>query len=190
MKQCRMRSADSMRSFDEVMEEMAAALPLIANVRDISPPGDFTIQGMKIPRQTHRFSGRTALTANETVHEPKPLDDPDFAMSFSMEGYLDMPPAPFTARYWSPGWNSVQSITSFPQTTGDPATSNDAGTRLVEPAANARPSYFPVNHENSIVYQQGDQYTYHIFGSDELSMHAPSISEIAKTRKTESSGKT
>src|SRR5262249_57333533 len=66
--------------------------------------------GEKIPRQPHRYSGRTAMFANITVHEPKPPDDPDSPLSFSMEGYQGQPPSPLITRYWSPGWNSVQEI--------------------------------------------------------------------------------
>ena len=42
--------------------------------------------GAKIPREPHRYSGRTAMLANISVHEPKPPDDPDSPLSFSMEG--------------------------------------------------------------------------------------------------------
>ncbi len=190
MKQSGVRAADSRRSFDDLMEEMADALPIFALVREISPPDDFRIQGMKIPRQSHRFSGRTALTANESVHEPKPADDPDSAMSFSMEGYQGMPPAPLTARYWSPGWNSAQSINKFPQELGETVNGNDTGKRLIEPAMNAKTSFFPVNRKKSIADRQDNEDPYHLFGSEELSMHAPSIANIAKTRNTDNNGKT
>ena len=39
----------------------------------------------KIAREPNRYSGRTAMLANISVHEPKPPDDPDSALAFSME---------------------------------------------------------------------------------------------------------
>ena len=44
---------------------------------EIAPPAGFRMVGQKIPRLSPRFSGRTAISANITVHEPAPPDDPD-----------------------------------------------------------------------------------------------------------------
>ena len=69
----------------------------------------------KTARGTKRSSGRTAMHANQTVHEPKPTQDNASPFSFTMEGKLsgsensasDMPYS------WSPGWNSNQSVHKF-----------------------------------------------------------------------------
>ena len=53
---------------------------------DAAPSSKFRMAGAKIPREPHRYSGRTSITANISVVEPKPPDDPDSALSFSMEG--------------------------------------------------------------------------------------------------------
>ena len=44
------------------------------------------VVGLKIPRQSHRYSGRTAMIANRNVHEPKQPEDNESVMAFSMEG--------------------------------------------------------------------------------------------------------
>ena len=56
------------------------------NLRSIFPDADFRMLNAKIPRQTIRYSGRTAMNANIAVSEPKPLQDPDSPLAFSMEG--------------------------------------------------------------------------------------------------------
>jgi NADH-quinone oxidoreductase subunit G len=66
--------------------------------------------GARIPREPHRSSGRTAMLANITVHEPKPPDDPDSPLVFSMEGNPDQPPAALQPFFWTPRWNSIQSV--------------------------------------------------------------------------------
>ncbi|XOV79595.1 MAG: NADH-quinone oxidoreductase subunit NuoG [Aestuariibacter sp.] len=78
------------------------------------PPlvGIWTAQGHKTARQSPRYSGRTALLANQTMHEPKPAQDGDSDFNFSMEGLLPGREGamPFT---WHPGWNSNQSSHKF-----------------------------------------------------------------------------
>ena len=53
------------------------------------------------------------MLANISVHEPKPPEDPDSPLSFSMEGYPDEPPAALIPFFWSPGWNSIQAVNKF-----------------------------------------------------------------------------
>ena len=67
---------------------MAAAIPALAQVQQAAPGATFRIAGEKVPREPERYSGRTAMLANISVHEPKPPDDPDTPFSFSMEGTL------------------------------------------------------------------------------------------------------
>lgn len=65
-----------------------------------------------IARQTHRASGRTAMTANQSVHESKAFlensHNPE-GLRFSMEGddAKTTHNMPYT---WAPAWNSNQSI--------------------------------------------------------------------------------
>ncbi|WP_416306923.1 NADH-quinone oxidoreductase subunit NuoG [Neptunicella sp. SCSIO 80796] len=73
----------------------------------------------QIAMQSPRYSGRTAMLANQTVHEPKPFNEINAPYKHSMEGLLpgqktngqdnDNP----LAYSWAPGWNSNQSNHKF-----------------------------------------------------------------------------
>jgi NADH-quinone oxidoreductase subunit G len=173
-------------NLDDIAAAMATTLPVFKPVQDIAPHADFRISGKKIPRQPHRYSGRTAMLANVSLHEPKPPDDPDTPLSFSMEGYEGQPPAPLISRYWAPGWNSVQSLNKFQQEVGGPLLGGDPGKRLIEPKQGGKPAYFT----GVLLRKTGSEQTaspqYHIFGSEELSAHAPAIVERMKNRKSPS----
>ena len=63
-----------------------------------------------VARQTHRASGRTAMTANQSVHEVKTYleNSQNDALNYSMEGAnASSSNMPYT---WSPAWNSNQSV--------------------------------------------------------------------------------
>ena len=126
--------ARTWRNLDDIANDMTSTLPIFKPVKEVAPHADYRVVGMKIPRQPHRYSGRTAMLANITVHESKPPEDPDSPLSFSMEGYDGQPPAPLISRYWSPGWNSVQSLNKFQQEIGGHLRGGDPGKRLIEPA--------------------------------------------------------
>jgi NADH-quinone oxidoreductase subunit G len=177
--------ADPMQSLDRVAMAMAAALPVLAPVKDIAPHADFRINGLKVPRQSHRYSGRTSMHADVTVSEDKPPEDVDAPLAFSMEGSEEQPPSPLIASYWSPGWNSVQALNKYQQEIGGELRNNGSGKRLIEPDQDAKPAYFPVNpakasHEQDEVIVP----EYHIYLSEELSSYSPAIEERAKIRIT------
>ncbi len=167
------------QSLDDTIDDMAAAIPALARVKDVAPPSHFRSHGMKIPRQSHRFSGRTGMRANVSVHEPKPPEDGDSALAFSMEGYQGQPPASLISRFWAPGWNSVQSVNKFQTEVGGPLRGGDPGLRLIEPGEEQTPAYFeeipgPFEpRENDLMIVA----LYHIFGSEELSVLTPGITE-------------
>ncbi len=96
-----------------------------------------------------------------------------------------MPPAPLNARYWAPGWNSVQSLNKFQQEVGGPLLGGDPGQRLIEPKQDAKPEYFTYAPASSVDEQQ-DAPRHHIFGSEELSIHSPAIMERMKGSGTSS----
>jgi NADH-quinone oxidoreductase subunit G len=129
------------------------------------------------------------MTAHLDVHEPKPPDDPDSPLSFSMEGYPGQPPAALLGRYWAPGWNSVQSINKFQIEVGGPLHGGDPGRRLieaipaneVEPRQDALPPYC-ADIPAAFAPRAGRWWivpAHHIFGSEELSIHAPGIAQLA-----------
>jgi len=168
-------------TLDAVMAAMAEALPVFKSVPEIGPPAAFRMAGSKIPRQPHRYSGRTAMHADVDVHEPKPPDDPDSPLSFSMEGYGGRPPAPLVTHYWAPGWNSVQALNKFQDEVGGLLHGGDTCQRLIEPTPAEKVRYFD---DLPVAFQpRPDQWLivplYHIHGSEELSVLAPGVAELA-----------
>lgn len=164
---------------DDVIAALAAEISVFKDVADIAPPAGFRISGQKIARQTHRDSGRTAMLANISVHEPKPPNDPDSPLSFSMEGYQGQPPSSLIPRFWAPGWNSVQSVNKFQSEVGGPLHGGDPGKKLLEPAK-ANKAYFD-NIPIPFSSRKGEWllvHIAHIFGSEELSVLSPAIAEL------------
>jgi len=169
------------RTFDEIVRDMVRDIPALAGVAQISPDAGFRIDGERIPRQPHRYSGRTAMDADKSVHEPRPPEDPDSPLSFSMEGYLGQPPAPLVPRFWAPRWNSVQAVNKYQDMVGGPLREGPAGKRLLESDASAEgkpfdsvPAAFERRDGRLLVVP-----SYSIFGSEELSMLSPGIAELA-----------
>jgi NADH-quinone oxidoreductase subunit G len=145
--------------------------------------------GLKVPRLTHRATGRTAMQADIEVSEPRPPADGESPFAFSMEGFPARPPADSIARYWAPGWNSVQALTRFQEEIGGPLRGGDPGARLFEPAAgrggegaradrsepdSACPPPFTRRAQAWRVVEIA-----HVFGSEELSARAPGIAFLA-----------
>jgi NADH-quinone oxidoreductase subunit G len=118
------------------------------------------------------------MKANISVHELKPADDPDSAMSFTMEGYHGTEVPSLITNYWSPGWNSVQAINKYQIEVGGPLHGGDPGLRLIE-SASGSVNYFQTAPKAFIAPEKGFQMlpVYHIFGSEELSRKSPSVKE-------------
>jgi NADH-quinone oxidoreductase subunit G len=167
------------QNLDDVLRALGSQEPLFAPVLEIAPPEDFRIIEQKVPRQPHRYSGRTAMRANIDVSEPKPPDDPDAPLAFSMEGYKGRPPASLIPRYWAPGWNSVQALNKFQEEVGGLLIGGSPGRRLIEPSRGASVSYsrdFPGMFALR-EYEYLAIPLYHIFGTEELSSLSPPIKE-------------
>jgi NADH-quinone oxidoreductase subunit G len=172
---------ETWRGLDAVGADLASALPVFAPVTEVSPPADFRIEGARVPRQPQRYSGRTAMTANVDVHEPRPPGDADSPMSFSMEGVADVPPAPLIPEYWAGGWNSVQALNKFQAEVGGPLAGGRIGRRLLEPPPAATAAYcteIPAPPESEPVRRRAVG-LYHLFGSEELSAGSRGIARLA-----------
>ncbi|HUI71137.1 MAG TPA: NADH-quinone oxidoreductase subunit NuoG [Spirochaetia bacterium] len=164
------KRATAWENLDAVIADVAGKLPELAKIRDAAPPASFRVVGQGIPRMSHRETGRTSLTANINLHEPKPPQDTSSPLVFTMEGGLQQPPSPLIPRFWSPGWNSDQSLNKFQIEVGGPLRGGDPGVRIVEPPANAKGTYFAAARAES--QSQGLLRLvahHHVFGSDELS---------------------
>ena len=173
----------SWHSLDDVLAAMATALPQLASARDAAPSAQFRIAGAKVPRSPQRASGRTAMLANINVSEPKPPDDPDSPLSFSMEGAPIHPPGALIPFVWSPGWNSIQATNTYQKEIGGPLRGGDPGVRMFEPASSNGRFYFS-GMPSAFEPRDGEWLLvpmHFIFGSDELSLSAPGIAELATT---------
>jgi len=172
-------TASKWHNLDAIIDAMVAELPELRGVKEAAPNAAFRVNGQRIPRKSIRESGRTAVTANIDLHEPRPAQDPDSPLSYTMEGLgRSVPPALF-ARFWSPGWNSDQSLNKFQSEVGGQLVGGDPGVRLVEAPAGAVGSYFaaalaaPAARNGLLLLVP----RYHVFGSEELSVLAPGVAE-------------
>jgi NADH-quinone oxidoreductase subunit G len=171
------------QTLDDIIAAMAQEVPELAGITGIAPLAGFRIAGQKIPREPHRYSGRTAMVANLNVSEPKPPMDPDTALSFTMEGYQGRPPAAMIPFFWSPGWNSVQSINKFQVEVGGPLQGGNPGLRLIHPATTGEIPFFTTVPE-LFLRLAGHLFLvplYHIYGSEELSIHTEGIASRMPT---------
>ena len=174
------RGTGGWASLDGVLADMAQALPHLRPAVEAAPGAGFRLVESKIARQPHRWSGRTAIVAHLTVHEPEPPADPDAPLAFSMEGYEGQPPPALIPRFWAPNWNSVQALIKFQERVGGPLEGGPVGRRIVEPGEET-PAYFR-DVPAAFVPREGQWLVvplYHIFGSEEQSALAPGITELA-----------
>ena len=101
------------KNFEDITRAISSEESLLKGIDTIAPSPDFRVAGQRIPREPHRYSGRTAMTADVNVSEPKPPVDTDSPLSYTMEGLRGMPPSSIIPFFWSPGWNSVQSVNKY-----------------------------------------------------------------------------
>ncbi len=174
-----MQEGGQWRRIDDVIASMCAEIPLLEPAAGAAPSADFRVAGMRVAREHGRYSGRTAMDADRTVHEPAPPEDLDSPLSFSMEGFGGEPPSPLITRFWAPGWNSVQSVNKFQAEVGHGLRNGDPGIRLVEPSRGWAPAYF--NEIPGPFAPRDDMFLltamYHLFGSEELSVLTPGLQD-------------
>ena len=166
-------------TLDDALAAIARTLPHLAPVLQAAPSSKFRMTGAKIPREPHRYSGLTSITANIGVVEPKPPDDPDSALAYSMEGNPQQPPSALQPFFWSPGWNSIQAVNKFQTEIGHALRDGDPGVRLFQPSQ--RGVYF-TNIPEPFARRDAEWLVIpieHIFGSEELSLAAPAIAGLA-----------
>ena len=164
---------------DDATRAAAEAADGLGPIVDAAPDADHRLLGRRVPRQTFRSSGRQAVRAHQTIHEPQPPpDDPDSALGFTMEGAGTPPPAlrPFA---WAPLWNSVQAWNQLQSEIGGALRGGDPGVRLLEPieGSELRPPSIPAPFEpregQLLVVARPE-----IFGGEELSARSPALAEL------------
>ena len=183
------RTDASWTTVDEVTQNALAALPGIdATLEELAPTKDFRVEGEhRVARQTHRYSGRTAMTADVSVHEPKAPEDEETPYSYSMEGQNPGDQTGSAIPYsWSPGWNSNQALFKFQEEVNGDLLGQSGGKRLFdvpsEPDAEVDKGFdFSVSQVTRDTTNGFVPFPVHdVFGSDELSAKSWPIAKRAK----------
>ena len=173
---------DSWKTVHDIAAAMAKESDIFSPVINAAPPPEFRETGQKVPRQSHRYSGRTAMLANKTMHEPPPADDPDSPLSFSMEGYSGMPPGCSSAEIlvscmeFGPVAKQVPDRDRRTAPWRKPGQAADwTCWRTIDISFfdDIPEGFIPDNSKWLFVP------SYHIFGSEELSSMAPAIAELS-----------
>lgn len=162
---------------DHVTAACASVTPQLQGIIAAAPSASFRIKGLKLAREPLRYSGRTSMRANISVHEPRTSQDNDTAFAFSMEGYSgSAEPRQQVPFAWSPGWNSPQAWNKFQDEVGGSLRAGDPGQRLIEPQgdhlawfATIPPAFAPARGTWQAVP------FYHLFGSEESSSRAAPV---------------
>ncbi len=164
---------------DHVTAAVAASTPQLAGIVDAAPSAAFRIKGLKLAREPLRYSGRTAMRAYISVHEPRTSQDIDTAFSFSMEGYSgSVEPRQQVPFAWSPGWNSPQAWNKFQDEVGGHIRAGDPGTRLIESTGDSLNWFAAVPRAfNPAPGTWQVVPFFHLFGSEETSSKAAPVQE-------------
>ena len=162
-------------TLDELTAACAQGVPGLEAIQGAAPNAELRVSGRKIARQPLRYSGRTAMRANVSVHEPRASQDPDTALAFSMEGYGGpSEPGALIPFAWAPGWNSPQAWNKFQDEVGGHLISGDPGVRLIEGAGTGGYAAAGSGAAAALVAAP----VWHIHGSEELSARAPAASTL------------
>jgi NADH-quinone oxidoreductase subunit G len=171
--------AVSWNRFDDIVSSLVNELPAFSKIGKYLPDADLRMLNAKIPRQTLRYSGRTAMNAQLAVSESGVSQDPDSPLAFSMEGRQELPPSSLVPFYWAPGWNSIQAMYYYLDEPNGSMKGGDPGIRLIEPGEGNKRSYFKTDPQ--IFEYKKDEWlivpVYQIFGSDELSSSGPAVAQ-------------
>ena len=179
MKELEHPAAEGLQHFDDICRACSSRIVSLAGITAAAPDHAFRNLGQKIPRQPHRYSGRTAMRADVSVHEPKQAEDEESPLAYSMEGLNRSQPGSLLPFVWSPGWNSNQSLHKFQSEVGGALKGGTAGIRLLPAGSSgdrdapATPDKFQPREGHWLLVPQ-----YRIFGSDELSASSPGIAEL------------
>jgi NADH-quinone oxidoreductase subunit G len=166
--------------FDDIVTSFTESYPFFIKVKEDIPDSGFRYFNEKIARQASRFSGRTSMNANVSVSEPKPPQDDDSPLVFSMEGYKGQSSSYFVPYYWSPGWNSVQAMNKYMDQPDGSLKDGNPGVLLFGKQIDPLPDFFR-NIPDPFTPEKGKLLVvpvYLFFGSEELSSNGRSISPL------------
>lgn len=129
--------------------------------------------------QTPRVSGRTAMLANQTVHEPKPFSETSAPYKQSMEGTHAGQNSEFPLAYsWSPGWNSNQSNHKFHDEYRCDELALQEGVRGIVAKQSGQWLKWQAPWSKNIKARWQILPLQKVFGSDNLSLHASPIAQL------------
>lgn len=167
---------------DDVIDAMVTTHPKLEAVKEAAPSADFRISGLKIAREPRRYSGRTAMRAPMSVHEPMQPKDLDTALTFSMEGYSgDKTPSAMIPFAQAPGWNSPQAWNKFQDKVGGHLKNGDPGVRMFDrlPRLPMRQYIAPLaTQSQSTDLQQGQAKLvpiYNLYASSPMASRSPIV---------------
>lgn len=174
-------SSKKWQGFDDIVNSYTETYPVFNKVKDEMPDSGFRLIGEKVARQSARFSGRTAMNAALAVSEPRPPQDEDSPLAFSMEGFNGVSTSSYLVPYyWAPGWNSVQAMNKYTDEPGGSYISGDPGVLLFNGKTGPIHDFFkeiPLPFIPEIGKLRIVPVSL-IFGSDELSAESEPISGL------------
>lgn len=169
---------------DDVINALIATHPKLAGIKGAAPEADYRITGLKIARQPRRYSGRTAMRAPISVHEPMQPKDLDTGLTFSMEGYSgkETPSSmiPFAS---AAGWNSPQAWNKYQDKVGGHLKNGDPGVRLFDQLARLETRQYVAPEamsSNTTDLQQGQAKLvpiHNIYASSMMASRSPIVAE-------------
>jgi NADH-quinone oxidoreductase subunit G len=166
-------------NMDDIINDIIADISDLKDIKNFLPEASFRIFGQKIARSPHRASGRTALRADISVHEPKQSQDIDSMFSFSMEGsqqaYKFSSYIPFA---WSPGWNSPQAWNKFQSEINGSLLCGNSGIRLFDNKKRGNINFLKCIPDFS--KQENCYYVvpyYFLFGTEEITQDTPVLAK-------------
>jgi len=171
--------------FDDINKACSESSSTLTGINEVAPDRKYRVGGRKIPRQPHRYSGRTAMVANLSVHEPKQTDDTETPLGFTMEGHSGDRPGELIPFVWAPGWNSNHSVHKL-QTGSEGELKGGRSVVKIESK-----NLIQSKQQVKSVSQNNDQdhfiavAMYKFFGTGELSSQSPGIIELCESESIE-----
>ena len=169
---------------DDVINALIATHPKLAGIKEAAPDADYRMTGLKIARQPRRYSGRTAMRAPVSVHEPMQPKDLDTGLTFSMEGYSGkQTPSAMIPFAQSAGWNSPQAWNKYQDKVGGHLINGDPGIRLFDQLERLPTRQYVAPEATSATttdMQQGQAKLvpiYNIYASSMMASRSPVVAE-------------
>ncbi|MBH0096393.1 NADH-quinone oxidoreductase subunit NuoG [Psychrobacter sp. NZS113] len=169
---------------DDVINALIATHPKLAGIKGAAPDAAYRMTGLKIARQPRRYSGRTAMRAPISVHEPMQPKDLDTGLTFSMEGYSGKEtPSSMIPFANAAGWNSPQAWNKYQDKVGGHLKNGDPGVRLFDQLSRLEKRQYVAPEAMSATttdMQQGQAKLvpiYNIYASSMMASRSPIVAE-------------